>query len=195
MKAVVLLCLLALVGCAGRTSRVPPIEIFPDMDRQGKYMPQRSSTVFADGRASRPPVPGTVARGLLKEDDAYTTGVANNMYVGRNPETMTRALLTRGQERFDIYCSPCHDRTGSGQGLVPKRALWLPANLHDERIKQMTDGELFNVISFGRRSMPGYRFQIPEKDRWAIVAYVRALQRATSGKVDDVPPELRSEVR
>lgn len=185
---------LLLVGCEGNTSRVPPIEVFPDMDRQGKGKPQSSSTIFADHRASRMPVPGTVARGYLKEDDVYYTGVNANMYVGKNPEPITPELLHRGQMKFNTYCSPCHDRTGSGQGTVALKAgpLWQPTNLHQDRVKAMNDGEIFTIITQGRRTMPSYRYQILEKDRWAIISYVRALQRTTSASVNDVPAELRS---
>ena len=192
----VLFLLLSLVGCGGVTTRKPPIEIFPDMDRQPKYKPQAASVFFSDGRASRSAIPGTVATGQLREDDGFETGISSGMYIGRNPLPMDAALLARGRERYDIYCSVCHDRTGSGRGIVPLRVpSWLPTSLLDERIRQMTDGELFNVSSDGRRTMAGYRFQIPVRDRWAIVAYVRALQRTREGTLADVPPELRPAVR
>jgi len=174
---------------------MPPIEVFPDMDRQAKYKPQAESPLFGDGRASRRPVPGTVAVGYLKEDEPFYTGVNGAMYVGKNPLSIDKELLVRGQERFNIYCAPCHDRTGTGHGIVAQRSSWLPSNLHDPRQKNMTDGELFNVMSDGRRSMPGYKYQVSANDRWAIVAYVRALQRATSGTLADVPAELKEQLR
>jgi hypothetical protein len=189
-----LLLLIGLAGC-GVTTRNTPLELFPDMDRQPKYKPQAASTFFSDGRASRSAVPGTVAVGQLRPDDAFETGISSGMYTGKNPLPVDAGLLARGQERFDIYCAPCHDRTGSGKGIVPLRSSWLPTNLLDQRIRDMSDGELFNVATFGRRTMPGYRFQVPQGDRWAIVAYVRALQRASAGTLADVPPELRPEVR
>ena len=192
--AIVLLAV-ALGGCANRTSRKPPIEVFPDMDRQPKYKAQSASAFFSDGRADRRPAPGTVARGALKDDDRFHLGEENGKYTGRNPLEIDAALLARGQERYNVYCAPCHDRTGSGRGIVGQKSLWLANNLHDDRIKQMADGELYHVVSYGRRSMPGYRFQIDEHDRWAIVAYVRALQRATSGTLEDVPADLRRELR
>ena len=187
--------LLLLAGCAGNTSRNTPLQIFPDMDKQAKQRPQSYSSVFADGRASRVPVAGTVARGNLKEDEAFFTGVTNNQYIGKNPLPVTADLLKRGQERFNIYCSPCHDRTATGRGLVGQSSLWLATNLHEDRVRQMNDGEIFTIVSQGRRSMPAYRFQIPERDRWAIIAYVRALQRANLGTLEDVPEYLRSELR
>ncbi|MCL6546953.1 MAG: cytochrome c [Bryobacteraceae bacterium] len=188
------LALLLLAGC-GTTTRKPPIEIFPDMDRQPRYNALAESPFFPDGRASRMPVPGTVAVGQLREDDSYYTGISGNLYLGRNPRPLDAALLARGRTQFEVYCAPCHDRAGDGRGIVSTRAGWLAVNLHEERVVQMTDGELFNVATFGRRTMPGYRFQIPADDRWAIVAYIRALQRTTQGTLVDVPPELRKGVR
>ncbi len=186
--------LLAAMGC-GSTSRRPPMQFMSDMKQQPKYQPQAESAFFTDdGRAARRPVEGTVARGFLKDDDAFYTGIADDAYV-RNPLAMTRATLERGGERFNIYCAPCHDRTGSGQGIVGQRSSWLAADLTTPRIRAMADGQLFDTITHGRRTMPGYRFQIPEADRWAIVEYVRALQRAADGTVQDVPQQLRSELR
>ncbi|MGE5648185.1 MAG: c-type cytochrome [Acidobacteriota bacterium] len=183
---------LALAGCTSK--RTPPIQVFPDMKDQPKYLPQSGSAFFADGRAERRPVPGTVARGFLKEDDAFYTGKQDGAFVN-NPLPITRDTLARGQERFNIYCAPCHDQTGSGQGIVAQRATWPVFNITEPRIVEMKDGEIFDTITHGKRTMPGYRFQVAERDRWAIVAYVRALQRAARGTVADVPPELRSELR
>jgi mono/diheme cytochrome c family protein len=118
------------------------------------------------------------------------------MYVAKNPLKIDKQTLQRGQERFNIYCAPCHDQAGSGHGIVPTRTpSWLPTPLIEQRERNMVDGEIFTVISQGRRSMPSYRFQIPEQDRWAIVAYVRALQRSTDARIEDVPDELRGELR
>jgi len=184
-----------LTGCAGVATENPPIQVFPDMKDQPRYEAQAASAFFADKRAGRRPVPGTVARGHLKEDEGYYTGAVDGMYVGRNPLPIDAANLERGQVRFNIYCAPCHDQAGTGKGLVGTKSLWLANDLHIDRVKNMVDGELFEVISIGRRTMPGYRFQIPERDRWAIVAYIRALQRATSGTIEDVPADLRNELR
>ncbi len=184
----------ALVGCAGPQRR-PPLEVWPDMDRQEKYKEQSASPLFSDGRSNRRPVEGTVAVGYLKEDELFYTGIQAGQWIGKNPVEVTPDLLRRGQQRFNIYCSPCHDRTGQGQGIVPKKAIWLPTNLMEDRVQTMPDGEIFSVISHGRRTMPGYKFQVVERDRWAIIAYVRALQRSTHGTVADVPPTLRSELR
>lgn len=183
---------IALTGCAGQTSRQPPITVFPDMRWQGRYDPQERSSFFSDALASRRPVEGTVPRGRMKDDDAFFTGVVNNQYVGRNPLKLDESLMATGQRRFNTYCSPCHDRTGQGRGLVAQRATWIPTNLHESRVKQFNDGEIFHVITNGRRSMPSYRFQITEDDRWAIVAYVRALQRTSSGTLEDMPADQRA---
>ncbi len=157
------------------------------MDRQPK--------VKAQTAGARRPVPGTIAQGQWNEDDSYTTGISGGMYIGRNPLPINHATLSRGQERFNIYCAPCHDQTGHGHGIVSIRSSWLPSNLHDPRQKNITDGELFAVITNGRRSMPAYRFQVPVDDRWSIVAYVRALQRSTSATLADVPAELKGDLR
>ncbi len=188
--------LLILAGCGTRYSSAPPVEFWHfDMSRQPKVGAQEKSEFFSNHSGTRLPVPGTVAVGFLKEDDAFYTGQQGGFYVN-NPLPITSELMAHGQERYDIYCTPCHDRTGSGHGIVGIRTQgWVANSLIDERIAGFSDGEIFYVISNGRRSMPGYRWQIPEKDRWAIVAYTRALQRAAAGKVNDVPTELRSELR
>ncbi len=183
-----------LAGCTN-TSRKPPLEVFPDMDRQLRYNPQSGSKLFSDGRADRRPVPGTIARDELKADAGFYEGVKDEMYVGRNPLPLNAEVLARGQERFNIYCTPCHDRTGSGRGIVAMRAGWIASNLTEQRVVDMPDGMIFDTITHGRRTMPGYRYQVPEHDRWAIVAYVRALERAAAGTVEDVPQELRGELR
>ncbi|MDX2150956.1 MAG: cytochrome c [Bryobacteraceae bacterium] len=198
--AALLAAALLLTGCSDITSRQPPVQVWPDMKNQQKFKVQSETSFFADGRSNRRPPLGTVAYGTLKEDDAYATGIANGMYIGKNPETIDRQLLDRGRVKYETYCSPCHSRTGSENGVVPRRTIlagtpWLPTMLQDARVKGMTDGEIYHVATNGRRSMHGYKYQVSDRDRWAIVAYVRALQRATSGTLEDVPQELRSEVR
>lgn len=182
-------------SCSNFTSRQPPIWVWWDMKKQAKFKPQAETTFFQDGRTSRRPVEGAIAQETYVVDVAYSTGAEGGKYLARNPEPMTRDLLALGQTKFNVYCSPCHDRTGSGRGVVPTKAIWVPGNLHDERIVNYVDGELYHVISQGRRSMPGYKYQIAEKDRWAIVAYIRALQRSWRGAMTDVPAELQSKVR
>lgn len=186
---------IVLTGCAGQSTRQAPVTIFPDMDYQGRYDPQTDRKFFADRRASRTPVPGTVARGLLKEDNVVFTGVQNGQYIGKNPLTIDEQLMKTGQRRFNTYCTPCHDATGQGRGVVAQRATWIPTSLQDPRVKQFNDGEIFHVITNGRRSMPAYKYQIIENDRWAIVAYVRALQRTTAATIEDVPADQRTSLK
>lgn len=189
----------ALLGTGCSTySRNTPVVIFTDMDYQKRYEPQGDrrfngeDPFFADDRASRRPVEGTIARGHLVEDEGFATGVVNNSYVGRNPLPVDTDLLKHGQARFNTYCSPCHDRTGQGRGLIGQRALWIPTNLLEPRVREMNDGEIFNVITNGRRSIPPYKYQVVDRDRWAIVAYVRALQRATGATEAEVPVDQRA---
>jgi mono/diheme cytochrome c family protein len=193
-----------LSSCAGSVSRKPVIEVFNDMREQPKYYPQGESAFsgFRDGRAERRPVPGTIPqpRGLGADEklanDPFNTGQANGMYVAENQLPITPELLQLGQMRFNTYCSPCHGRAGNGKGIVGVRATgWIASNLVEDRVKNFSDGDFFDVITHGRRSMPAYRYQITEHDRWAIIAYVRALQRTTSGTIQDVPADMRSELR
>src|SRR5262249_13771619 len=135
-------------------------------------------------------------RGHMIEDDAFHTGIENNMYVGKNPVPLDKDVMALGRKRFTVYCTPCHDATGSGMGVVPTRTNWLPTNLQEDRTRQFNDGEIYNVVTFGRRNMPSYRFQIQnDRDRWAIVYYVRALQRASRASIADVPPEHLGDVK
>lgn len=196
LSAAIVCVTLALSGCVTPGVDRPPIEVWPEMDRQYKWKPQEKVAMFGDHRASRLAVPGTVARGDLREDIGIFEGQKDGIYIGRNPVPMTEVMLRRGQQRFDIYCAPCHGRTGLGNGIVPKRALgWIPQNLQDDRIIQMPDGEIFDVITHGRRSMPPYHTQTDVPDRWAIVGYVRVLQRAYHSSLEDVPADLRAEVK
>jgi len=189
--------LTSLLGaCSNFPSRQPPIWVWTDMKKQDKYKPQAKSQFFADGRTSRRPVAETVSEEGYRGDVAYATGVGTDQkYVAKNPEPLNKETLERGQRQFNIYCAPCHDQTGAGKGVVPAKVTWVPGNLHDPRIEAMVDGELYHVISSGRRSMPGYRFQMSEKDRWATVAYIRALQRSWHGTMADVPAEMQGRIR
>lgn len=174
----------------------PPLEIFSDMRRQPKYKAQAESAFFSDRRASRLPVAGTVARDQLKEDDLFFTGKqADGQWVEKSPVPPSPEWLRRGQEQFNVHCSVCHDRVGTGQGIVVAKGYPPAANLQDERLRKISDGHIFGVITQGIRNMPSLSHQIPEADRWAIVSYVRALQRSQHGTLADVPPEIRSTVR
>ena len=187
-----------LTGCGpGAGKDTPPIWIFPDMKIQEKFKPQQHTTLFADGLASRRPVEGTVARERYFADEGYHFGHSGGQYVGKNPLEINETVLRHGQKKFNIYCTPCHDRTASGGGIVGKLAgaVFQPANLRKQEILDKNDGELFSVASDGRRTMMGYRNQISDYDRWAVIAYLRVLQRAGAGKIEDVPDHLRAEVR
>jgi len=165
------------VGCRGWTSSRPPIHPNPNMDQQPKYRPQAESRFFYDGAAMRVPVEGTVARGELWDDSAFYEGDdAEGNDVVTSPVETTEAVLTRGAERYRIYCQPCHDPGGEGQGIFFERGL-PTTSLFEERLRTVEDGYLFEVITDGRGLMPGYRWPIPAADRWAIIAHVRELQR------------------
>ena len=186
---------LLLSGCAGITSRSTPLEVWPDMKRQHKFRAQSANRNFADGRTQQLPPEGTVAVGLLKEDIAFYQGQIGGQYVGRNPLTYDKTTFDLGQKKFNTYCSPCHDRSGSGHGVVWKKLpTFAPANLHEDRIRAYPDGEIFDVITNGRRTMRGLKTQITERDRWAIISYVRVMQRQ-DGALADVPPAQQADIR
>ena len=183
-------------------SPLPRVHLIQDMDNQPKFRAQRINPLFADTRSDRPPVPGTVARGELRIDDHFYRGLVQGQWATSIPGEVTPTLLQRGQERFGVYCSPCHGLAGYGDGIVAKRAdrlqegTWVPpSNLHDPAVVARPDGHIFNTITHGIRTMSAYGTIVPEADRWAIVAYVRALQRSQHGSVDDVPEDLRSGLR
>jgi mono/diheme cytochrome c family protein len=188
--------LLVLSGCLGPSRDTPPLQIWDDMKAQPKYKSQQQSPFFGDKRSSRRPPEGTVAIGQLTGDDAYRWGVVNSQYIGKIQEPITPELLAHGQLKYNTYCAPCHSRVGDGKGIVGIRAgaAFQPANLMEPRVQQMNDGELYSVASEGRRTMMGYRTQSTDHDRWAIVAYLRALHRANSGTKDDVPENLRAQL-
>jgi mono/diheme cytochrome c family protein len=177
-----------IAGSRGKLSRKPPIEVIPDMDRQPKIRPQTPSAFFADGRASRLPVEGTVARGSAFLEAPLNTGLVTGTtnFVAHNPLQVTPELMARGQNRYQIYCAPCHSPIGDGNGITKNFGMAVIANLHDPRIVGLSDGELFYVITHGRNLMGPYRSQIEIEDRWAIVAYVRALQLSALGTQEDL---------
>lgn len=188
--------LVFLSGCyRGRPSEDPPIHLNPNMDTQEKYKPQSPSRFFEDGLTMRQPVPGTVAIGELHEDDAYYRGKnADGSLVRNMPVEVTMETLRRGQKRYNIYCAPCHDQTGSGKGIVVKKGFLPPPSFHLDRLREVEDGHIYDVITNGIRNMPSYKHQIPVSDRWKIVAYVRALQRSQNAQISDVPEELRESI-
>ena len=179
LGVIVLASVIPLAGCArGCTSSRPPIHLNPSMDDQPKVRSQTASTFFYDGASMRQPVPGTVAIGGLKEDAAFFTGKgADGQFVATIPGPMDEARLERGRQRYVIYCQPCHDARGDGKGILFQRGNVPTATFHQEKILKYPDGQIFDVITNGVGLMPGYRWPIPPADRWAIVAYVRELER------------------
>jgi mono/diheme cytochrome c family protein len=169
----------ALGGCArGCTSSRPPIHLNPSMDDQPKVRAQSASTFFYDGASMRPPVPGTIPIGGLKEDEPFFTGKsADGQFVATIPVPVDEAGLERGRQRYAIYCQPCHDPRGDGKGILFQRGSVPTASFHQETILKYPDGQIFDVITNGKGLMAGYRWPIPPADRWAIVAYVRELER------------------
>ena len=166
-----------------------------DMQDQPKYLPLQASAFFVDGRSARPIPPNTIARGHLNDNDAFHTGADNGQFLNTIPLPVTRAMLERGQQRYNIYCSPCHGELGDGNGMIAKRGFKIPANLHNDRLRQAPPGYLFQVISNGYGAMPDYSNQIPHvEDRWGIVAYIRALQLSRNATAADMPPEERSKL-
>jgi hypothetical protein len=193
---------LALVGILSGCSTVQrdtPLQVWDDMKHQPKFKAQsemEESNVFAYRRVTQRPVEDTVARGRLREETPLNTGVDKGMYLGKSPVPLTKDVLVLGQTKFNIYCSPCHDQSGMGKGIVPTRVpAWQPANLTEDRIVQEPDGEIFDVITHGRNTMTPYNYFLTPEDRWAVIAYVRALQRAAHGKLEDVPAEERASLK
>lgn len=175
--------LLALSGCR------------QDMHDQPKFIPLRESDFFADHRSERPLVEGTVARGEVEGSDLLSTGMVNGELATVFPFPVTWDVMRRGQERYDIFCSPCHARTGNGDGMIVRRGFRAPPSLHVDRLRQAPVGHFFDVIINGFGAMPDYRAQVPVRDRWAIIAYIRALQASTAAGIADVPPEKRDAIK
>jgi len=162
-----------------------------DMHDQPKYRALRQSDFFPDQRAARPLVEGTVARGLLNDDDLLNTGKVNGQLAAEFPFPVTAEVVARGRERFDIFCSPCHDRTGSGNGMIVRRGYRRPPTFHQDRLRQVPPGHFVDVMTNGFGAMPDYRAQVPARDRWAIAAYIRALQLSENATLSEVPPGER----
>jgi mono/diheme cytochrome c family protein len=165
-----------------------------DMHDQPKYRPFRGSEIFADGRSARPLVPGTVARGTLREDAALYTGKAGREFVTEIPVRVTAELLARGQSQYQVFCSPCHGRTGRGDGMIVQRGFKKPSSYHVDRLRQMPIGYFYDVVTNGFGAMSDYAAQVPPTDRWAIAAYVRTLQYSQYAPAADVPVEKHGEL-
>ncbi len=188
---------ITMTGCIrGNPSEKPPIHINPSMDDQPRYDAQERSPFFADGASMRVPVPGTVPRGGFHKDRAYYEGKdENDNPLKESPVFFSKQLLERGRERYDIYCAPCHSRTGDGKGMVVQRG-YIPApSFHQDYVREYADGHIYDVITNGIRNMPGYKHQIPVPDRWAIVGYLRALQRSQDASSADIPEEILKDLK
>jgi mono/diheme cytochrome c family protein len=194
--------LISVMGFRGLRSTRPPVEVFPDMDRQGKYKPQAESRFFADGRADRPIPAGTVPRGRTVDADPAYLRADDFRYEGKLPDgsfgrgfpaglEVTDRFIQRGKNRFEIYCAPCHGVLGDGNGITKSYGMLVTPSYHDDRLRALAEGEIFNTITHGKNTMFAYGDKLAPDDRWAVVAYVRALQRAHHGTINDVPVELR----
>jgi mono/diheme cytochrome c family protein len=202
--------IVSLMGTRGTVNSRRPLMLIDDMDFQPRYDAQASSPFFPDRRAMRTPPIGTVPFGgadyesdagsprqnpdFLRDDDAFYRGKQGSAWVAQNPLKLDIALLRRGQERYTIYCAMCHGATGTGNGIMTQYGLVGVASITDELHRLMSDGEYFNVISNGKGRMTAYAPQIKVRDRWAIVAYIRALMRSQSATLPDVPESLRGEL-
>jgi mono/diheme cytochrome c family protein len=163
-----------------------------DMHDQPRFKPYAKSDFFADKRSARPLVDGTIARGHLREDAVLYTGKAAGKPANAFPFPVTADVMARGRERFDIFCSPCHGRTGAGDGMIVQRGYRKPPTFHQDRLRQAAPGYTYDVITNGFGAMPDYAQQIPVRDRWAIVAYITALQRSQHAAADRLPAEARA---
>jgi mono/diheme cytochrome c family protein len=187
----------SIFGFRGSKTTRPPLEVFPDMDRQAKYKAQAESAFFADRRADRPLPAGVVARGSLREDDQLSFGkAADGSWARGFPASVVidAQLMARGQDRYAIFCLPCHGATGDGNGITKQYGMGATPTYHDARLRDMAEGEIYNTIANGKGNMLSYADKLSPEDRWAVVAYVRALQRAQTGTVADVPASHKSEL-
>jgi len=184
-------------GPRGGLTRNRPIQIFPDMKKQMKLLPQKDDSFFPDSRSSRLPVAGTIPRGAPYQDWPVNTGRVTGLtnFVETIPVPVTEQLLARGKQRFEINCLPCHGPLADGNGVTKKLGMAVVANLHDARIVQLPDGEIFNTITYGKGLMGAYGPNIGPQDRWAVIAYVRALQRAQLGTIEDVPAPFQATLK
>lgn len=217
--AFAVLLVVSIAGFRGQKFTSPPIEIFPDMDRQPKVKAQDPSSFYADGRGAREPVPGTVPLGFSMPQhrpvdgeiglstspyksvkfstapDYVETGKMGDRWGSGMPFTVDAAFMARGQERYGIFCAVCHGDTGAGDGMAKKFGMTTVVDLHQDRLRTMADGEIFNTITHGKNTMFAYGPRISVPDRWAIIAYLRALQISQGGAtLADLPPDERTKL-
>ncbi len=189
---------IAVAGFRGEKTRRTPVELFPDMDRQFKLRPQTKAGFYAwaNNMSSRQQVAGTVSQrdgfrdNTTWAQNALNSGKENGAFVEVNPLPINLELLRRGEQRYGIYCTPCHGALADGNGVTKKLGMTTVANLQDQRILRMADGEIFQTVSYGKNTMLGYAAQVSAEDRWAIIAYLRALQLSRLGVESEVPPPV-----
>ena len=178
-----------LSSCRGQLSEQEPVHPVMDMDQQRRFEPQEQNEFFADNRAMRQPVEGTIARGKLRQDKAYYQGInEDSSFVEEIPVDVTKSFIYRGKDQYEVFCTPCHGNAGDGNGIIMANNYgYVPApSFHVERLQNQSDGYIYSTIANGIRNMPSYATQIDVKDRWAIVAYVRALQRSQNVPEEDM---------
>jgi mono/diheme cytochrome c family protein len=196
LAMVLLLGAAGLGACRGQVSEDPPIRPIRHMFQQQRFDTQEANELFPDHRAMRPEVPGTVIAGRPRDDDFLHRGVVDGKPAEALPMPLTPQLLQRGRERYNIYCAACHDAAGTGQSVVAQRGLKPPPpSYHDDRLRRLPVGTFYQVITKGVRTMPPYAAQVPPEDRWAIAAYVRALQLSQDAPRDAVPADVRAAKR
>jgi mono/diheme cytochrome c family protein len=204
--ALAVFAVVSIAGFRGQHSTKPPFEIFPDMNYQDKVKDQQPSAFFADGNSARPPVPGTVAEEMPAQNDYWSTGKwddnhwgdgfpVHDAVDGGRPLQIDEANMARGRERYTISCEPCHGAAGDGKGITSQYGLNGAANYHTDRLRQETDGQLFDTITNGKGQMFGYNYNITIDDRWRIVMYIRALQRSQNAALDDASPDEQAQLQ
>jgi mono/diheme cytochrome c family protein len=204
--ALAVVCVVSIAGFRGQHSAKPPFEVFPDMIYQDKVKDQQPSAFFADGVASRAPIPGTVAMEMPAQNDYWATGKWDDSHWGDGipvhdavdggrPLQIDAADMARGRERYTISCEVCHGASGDGQGITSKYGLNGAANYHVDRLRQEPDGQLFDTITNGKGQMLGYGYNVTIDDRWRIVMYIRALQRSQNAVVDDASTDEQAELQ
>ena len=192
--ALAVISIVSIMGFRGTTFTEPPLELFPDMDAQSKYKPQGTSEFFADGRTDRLPVAGTIARGNLKDDEFLHYGKNGDAWAKGFPMDITSEVLDLGAAKYAIYCTPCHGGTGDGNGVTKFRGMAVTPTYHDDRLRDMPEGEIYNTVTNGIRLMGGYADKLSTEERWAVIAYMRVLQRAQNASVEDVPQANRKDL-
>jgi mono/diheme cytochrome c family protein len=204
--ALAVIAVVSIAGFRGQHSTKPPFEIFPDMNYQDKVKDQQPSAFFADGNSARAPIPGTVALEMPAQNDYWATGKWDETHWGNGipvhdavdggrPLQIDEANMARGRERYTISCEVCHGAAGDGKGITSKYGLNGAANYHQDKYRQMTDGEIFNTISNGKGQMLGYGYNVTIDDRWRIVMYIRALQRSQNAALEDASPEEQKQLQ